>query len=100
MPRSPRRTETPIATTVAALQGLRWGPASAQVLLVAIAERTGGYEQIGVGLIYKALDQLVAAGLVKKTRPVAAAAAIYALTATGRRQAKATAGAIGRLFAE
>ena len=99
MQRAPRRTETPVTTTVAVLQGLRWGPSAAKALIATIGKRTSGYEQIHVGLIYKALDQLVVAGLVKKTQPVAHAAAVFGLTAAGKRQAKATGDAIGRLFA-
>jgi len=100
MQRSPRRTETPVTTAVAALQGLRWGPSSAQALIAAIDARTDGYVHIHVGLIYKALDQLVQRGLVRKSVDAARphGAAIYRLTAKGRTHSQREGQALGRLF--
>jgi len=97
MSERPRRTETPITTAVAVLQGLRWGPSKAQALIAAIDERTSGYVHIHVGLIYKVLDQLITKGLVKRTDPPTGAA-IYQLTAAGKRQVKTEANALSRLF--
>jgi DNA-binding PadR family transcriptional regulator len=100
MPRSPRRTETPVTTTVAAMQGLRWGPSSAQNLIAVIDARTSGYVHIHVGLIYKALDQLVQRGLVRRSvNPVRPhGAAIYSLTAKGKTHAKREGESIAALF--
>jgi hypothetical protein len=77
MKQRPRRTETPVTTHVAVLQGLRLGRSSATDLIGAI--------------------ELVARRLVRRlVRPTGAAH--YELTALGRRQAKSDAAAIARLF--
>lgn len=92
-----RRTETPVTTHVAVLQGLRWGPDSAQNLIAAISDRTDGQVKIHVGLVYKALDKLVEKGLVKKDG--GARAAVYTLTSRGKTLAKNQGAALSRLFA-
>lgn len=97
MSQRPRRTETPVTTTVAVLQGLRWGPESAQKLIVAIADRTRGHVNIHVGLVYRALGQLVDRKLVKKVE--GGRAAMFALTAKGKTVAQREGAALARLFA-
>jgi DNA-binding PadR family transcriptional regulator len=92
----PRRTETPVTTHVAVLQGLRWGPSSAQDLIHDIDKRTRGRVHIHVGLVYKTLKQLTDRRLVRRgERP---GAAVYELTAQGRRHAMRDAAALVRLF--
>ena len=86
MRHAPRRRETPITTAVAVTQGLSWGPSKAQALIAAIDERTQGYVHNHVGLIYKALDQLIEKGPRALHRSPPSGAAIYQLTATGKRQ--------------
>jgi DNA-binding PadR family transcriptional regulator len=95
-----RRSETPVTTAVAVLQGLRWGPSSAVDLVAAIGARTAGLVRIHVGLVYKALDQLVEAGLVRRGGALAPPrwAAIFVLTARGRRRAERDARRLGDLF--
>jgi DNA-binding PadR family transcriptional regulator len=79
------------------MQGLRWGASSAQGLIAQIDKRTRSHVRIHPGLIYKTLEQLVARRLVRRlVQPVGAA--VYELTALGRRRAKGDAVAIARLF--
>jgi DNA-binding PadR family transcriptional regulator len=79
------------------MQGLRWGASSAQDLVAEIGKRTRGHVRIHPGLIYKTLEQLVARRLVRRlVQPVGAA--LYELTALGRRRARGDAAAIARLF--
>ncbi len=80
------------------MQGLRWGTSSAQALVAAIDERTRGRVRIHPGLVYKTLDQLVERRLAKRQLQPGSAA-LYALTALGRRRAESDAATIPRLFA-
>jgi DNA-binding PadR family transcriptional regulator len=98
--RRPRRTETPVTTHVAALQGLRSGSSPAVALVALISKRTRGRVNIHPGLAYKALAQLIAAGLVRRLERPDRLAALYELTARGRKHAASEGAAIGRLFAK
>jgi DNA-binding PadR family transcriptional regulator len=93
----PRRTETPVTTHVAVLQGLRWGPSSAGDLITQVAKRTKGRVNIHVGLVYKTLKQLTDRGFVRRWARLGDAA-LYELTPLGSRRAKQEAAALGRLF--
>ena len=99
MKRRPRRTETPVTTHVAALQGLRLGPSPATELVALISERTRRRVNIHPGLVYKALAQLVDAGLVRRLERPDRLSALFELTARGRKRAIADGAAIARLFA-
>jgi DNA-binding PadR family transcriptional regulator len=95
---SPRRSETPVTTHVAVLQGLRWGPASATDLIADIEERTRGMVRIHVGLIYKALAQLLERKLVRRIYWPERVAQIFELTARGRATADRDADSLRGLF--
>jgi DNA-binding PadR family transcriptional regulator len=99
MKQRPRRTETPVTTHVAVLQGLRWGLSSAQELVVAIRRRTRGRVNIHTGLVYKTLSHLVDQALVRRLERVDGEAARYRLTTRGRRHAERERAALSRLFA-
>jgi len=95
---SPRRSETPVTTHVAVLQGLRWGPASATDLIAFILDRTGGMVRIHVGLIYKALGTLLDKRLVRRISWPERVAQIFELTARGRAVAERDAECLRGLF--
>jgi hypothetical protein len=97
--RRPRRTETPVTTHVAVLQGLRWGRFSATEVIAEIDERTRGRVCIHIGLVYKTLGQLCDRGMVRRIVRPYGGAALYELTALGRRHAAKEGAALARLFA-
>jgi DNA-binding PadR family transcriptional regulator len=99
MKRRPRRTETPITTHVAVLQGLRWGRFSATDVIAEIDTRTRGRVRIHIGLVYKTLGQLTDRGMVRRVVSPYGGAGIYELTALGRRHATREGAALARLFA-
>jgi DNA-binding PadR family transcriptional regulator len=94
----PRRSETPVTTHVAVLQGLRWGPASATDLIADIETRTRGRVRIHIGLIYKALAVLLEKRLVRRTYWPDRVAQIFELTARGRTHAQREGDALRALF--
>jgi|SRR5580698_6024771 DNA-binding PadR family transcriptional regulator len=94
-----RRVETPVSSHVAVLQELRWGEASARVLISSIAERTGGYVRIHTSLVYKALYYLLDQGLVRQLAGSSRqAGATFKLTAKGAQLAARQADALRALF--
>ena len=87
-----------MTTHVAVLQGLRWGPASATDLIADIEARTRGMVRIHVGLIYKALAQLLERKLVRRIYWPERVAQIFELTARGRATADRDADSLRGLF--
>ena len=68
-------------------------------LVDAIDRRTRGRVRIHPGLSYKTLAQLVDRGLVRRRKkPDSVAAAVYELTAKGRRYAEREGAELARLF--
>jgi len=67
-------------------------------LVAAIDRRTRGRVRIHPGLSYKTLAQLVDRGLVRRRERPDGAAAVYELTARGRRYAVREGAELARLF--
>lgn len=89
----PDSTLTPLMfqILVALSQG---SPRHGYAVLQEIEERSGGAFQVGAGSLYRALRQLVDAGLVQETEPAERTHSqrrYYRLTESGRRRAAAEA---------
>lgn len=85
-------TLTPLMFQI--LVALAQGPRHGYAVLQEIEERTGGGFPVGAGSMYRAIRQLVEAGLVQETEPAEhthAQRRTYRLTARGRTRAAAEA---------
>ena len=85
-------TLTPLMFQI--LVALSAGPRHGYAVLQEIEERTGGAFPVGAGSMYRALRQLLEAGLVQETEPAGRAHAqrrTYRLTASGRARAASAA---------